>query len=170
MANCAKVATYRPPNNRSPKSDGQLPDIARYQRSDMNMQFEKLARPRQPYERAGGAYKPHVMEHVRVGGWAEVCIGKWRGEEDQIVFGEVVAIEDGTIYLRVNDQVCSFTKTGLADNDLIAVELEDLFGSEYSPRAIQVEREWLKWEAATKKDRPQRWMIAPDRLKVDEDA
>jgi hypothetical protein len=102
----------------------------------------KLATPRQPYDREGGSYKPTLMEHVRVGGWVEVCVGKCQGDEEQIVFGEVISIEEGTIYLQVTDQVCSFTKTGLADRDLIAVQLEDLYGSEYSPLAIKVASRW----------------------------
>ena len=101
---------------------------------------QQVRMPSSSYDRKAGAYKPRDMLEVAVGGWAEVCVGEWRADEEQIVFGYIAAIEGQTIYLRVADEICSHTKTGLTDGDLIAVTLEDLFGSELSPFACFVEK------------------------------
>jgi hypothetical protein len=105
-----------------------------------------LARPREPYDRKHRASKPASMEHIRQGGWAEVCVGDWNGDNERRVFGHVAVVEGSTIYIRVADEVCSFAKTGLYDGDLVAVTLEDIFGSEFSPEAIEWEARRMQHE------------------------
>jgi hypothetical protein len=95
--------------------------------------------------------KPWSIEHVRVGGWAEVCVGEWDGNPARIVFGYVTRISDGRITLQVADEVCSPALTGIHDGDVIEVELEDLFGSDYSPLALQMEeRQNVRRRASSK--------------------
>jgi hypothetical protein len=79
------------------------------------------------------------MEHVRVGGWAEVCVGEWAGDKERVVFGYIVRIPGRRTTLRVADEVFSPAKTGFTNGQLIEVDLEDIFGSEFSPFQVELE-------------------------------
>jgi hypothetical protein len=98
------------------------------------------------YDRKTGASKPTAMDHVRVGGWAEVCVGEWTGDNERVVFGNVVCISGGRITIRITDEVFSPAKTGLRDGEEIEVGLEDIFGSEYSPSQTELEARGIQWE------------------------
>jgi hypothetical protein len=91
------------------------------------------------YDRKAGASKPTSMDDVRVGGWAEVCVGEWTGDNEQRVFGYIVRIAGRRISLQIADEMVSPEKTGLADGQVIEVELEDIFGFEFSPFQIDLE-------------------------------
>ena len=85
-----------------------------------------LAKPSQPYDhQRHSAMKPTSMDQIVLGGWAEVCVGQWKGNRSQLVVGRVMAIIGESMYLRV--AVCSARKTGLKKNDVIEVDLKDLF-------------------------------------------
>jgi hypothetical protein len=101
------------------------------------------------YDRKAAASKPTAMDHVRVGGWAEVCVGEWTGDKERMVFGHIVRISGRRITLRIADEVFSPAKTGLRDGEEIEVDLEDIFGSEYSPFQIELEARGVQREIET---------------------
>jgi hypothetical protein len=93
----------------------------------------------------GGA-KPSQMTHVRLGGWAEVYVGEEPLHESRVVFGYVEAIIGEQIQLRIADTVFSAKETGLANGDLLDLELGDLASSEFSP-AVQESKTRLRRRA-----------------------
>src|SRR5262245_48934351 len=107
-------------------------------------------KPNAPYDRRGSTSKPTSLEHVRIGGWAELCVGEWAGDEEQIVFCRVLGFRRGgfhgkEILLRVEDEVCSFEKTGFRNHQKIVVRLEDLWGSEFTPaEPIVISNPWVE--------------------------
>ena len=98
------------------------------------------------YDRKVGECKPTSMEHVRVGGWAEVFVGEWTGDNERWVFGYIVRISGHRIILRIADEVFSPAKTGLRDGEEIEVDLEDISGSEFSPFQIELEARGIQDE------------------------
>jgi hypothetical protein len=91
------------------------------------------------FNRTTGAYKPGAMADVRVGGWVELTVGEWTGDQECVVFGYVVAISGARITILIADDVFSPEKTVLERDQILEVDLADLSGSEFSPLAIDME-------------------------------
>lgn len=67
-------------------------------------------------------------------------------EKERVVFGYVARTSGRRITIHIADGVFSPAKTGLTDGQLIEVDLEDIFGSEFSPFQIELEAHHIQHE------------------------